>query len=232
VPPGVDQQRAVTVPGQHRGLPEHRGAGGPGAGQQHHGGAIARRDVPGRQAHPVRGAERHILIAEPVACRGGRSQRARRTVGRVDRHGQRQQHELQQHQRRRHGQQPPPARRRPNQHRDSPNEQDDTGHQHDDRHGRRRVQPRFRQVRAGRTRAGDGARDPERQSRRDPAGPRGPAGEPDGPGGHHDDQQHTSRLPCRGAVEPGQHGESRPLGSNDGWQHDRWPGARRNNLTW
>ena len=44
---GIDQQRPIAVPGQHRGLPEHRGAGGTGTGQQHHRGAVARRDVPG-----------------------------------------------------------------------------------------------------------------------------------------------------------------------------------------
>ena len=71
----IDQQRPVAVPGQHRGLAEHRGAGGPGAGQQHHGGAVARRDVPGRQPHPVSGAERHILVGEPVLRGGGGSQR-------------------------------------------------------------------------------------------------------------------------------------------------------------
>ena len=26
-------------------------------------------------------------------------------------------------------------------------------------------------------------------------------------------------------LKPGQHGEGYPVGSNDGWQHDRWLGA-------
>jgi hypothetical protein len=75
---------------------------------------------------------------------------------------------------------------------------------------------RFRQMRADRTRARRGARDPECESRRAPADAPGPVGEPDGPGGHHDDQQDARRLPSRGAADPGQHGESYPLGSKDG----------------
>ena len=76
---GVHQQRAVAVPGQHRSLGEHRDAGGSGAGQQHHGGAVARRDVPRRQPHAVGGAEGRILVGKPVGRRGGGPQPSRTT---------------------------------------------------------------------------------------------------------------------------------------------------------
>ena len=129
---GVHQQRAVAVPGQHRSLGEHRGAGGSGAGQQHHGGAVARRDVPRRQPHAVGGAEGRILVGKPVGRRGGGSERPWRQVSRIDRYGQRPQHEPQQHYGPRHGQQPPPARHRPDQGGGRPAEQDHAGCQHDD----------------------------------------------------------------------------------------------------
>ena len=193
----VQQQRPVAVPGQHRRLPEHRGAGGPRAGQHQRGGAVARRDVPAQQPHPIGGAEGHSLVGEPVLGGRGRSQRPRWDVGRVDRHGQREQHQPQQRQCRRDGQQPPPARHRPDQRGGPPDQQEEAGHQHNGRQHRGRVQARLRKVPAGHTRSGRRAHDAQHQRRRPPANAPGPAGEPDRRAGHRQRHQDPHHPPHR-----------------------------------
>jgi len=162
---GIKQQRPVAVPGQHRGLPEQRRAGGSGAGQ-HHGGAVARRDVPGRQPHPITGAQGHILVAEPVVSRSCRTERSWRAVDRGDRQRQRKQDKPQDKRGCRDGEQSPPARHRPDQCDGPPDEQEQARGPRDRRRHGGRVRAGFRQVRAGHAEAGRRPRDAEQQGRR------------------------------------------------------------------
>ena len=65
------------------------------------------------------------------------------------------------------------------------------------------------------------ARDSEHQRCCPLAGAPGPAGEPDGQRGHRDHDQDPHHPPHRRAVEPGQHGEGRPLGGHQSRQYYR-----------